>query len=82
MGAPVAFGGAFASIKDPRVTRTRLYPLHEILICVMVGIAAGGRSWYEVESYCTELLPVLRQVSRFEHGVPSHDTLNPDREEV
>ena len=76
MGAPVAFGGAFASIKDPRVTRTRLYPLPEILICVMVGIAAGGRSWYEVESYCTELLPVLRQVSRFEHGVPSHDTLN------
>lgn len=63
-------------LHDPRVTRTRRYSMAEIILSTFIGILASGQSWYEVQRYAKEYLPLLRHYLPYKNGVPAHDTLN------
>jgi hypothetical protein len=41
----------FASIKDPRVERTRLHQLGDILTIAILAVLAGGNGWEDMEVY-------------------------------
>lgn len=41
----------FSEIKDPRVERTRLHLLTDILIIGILSVIAGGKGWENMENY-------------------------------
>ena len=40
-----SFENHFGKLKDPRVARTKLYPLAEVLFVVLSGSVCGAESW-------------------------------------
>ncbi len=43
----------FASLRDPRVERTRLHQLSDILTIAILAVIAGGNGWEDMEIYVT-----------------------------
>ena len=66
----------FAALEDPRQSWKTLYPLDEILLIVLAGVMAGADDFVEISLWGRRKLDWLRRFRPFEHGVPSHDTLN------
>jgi hypothetical protein len=65
----------FAALSDPRQRTKVLYPLPEILLLVLSATIAGADDFVETTVWGTEHLAFLRRFYRYEHGIPSHDTL-------
>ena len=65
----------FEDLEDPRVERTRLHPIPEILLTTVCGVIAGCEGWNEIEEFGRTRLELLRQYLAFENGIPSDDTL-------
>ena len=53
-----------------------VYPLPEILLCVLCATMAGAEDFVEIERWARKKLAVLRRFLPFGNGIPSHDTLN------
>ena len=69
-----SFFDTFDSLEDPRVERTKLHPLPDLLFATVCGMIAGCEGWSDIESFCKERIGYLRQYRPFEHGIPSDDT--------
>nr|VFJ53264.1 MAG: Predicted transposase YbfD/YdcC associated with H repeats [Candidatus Kentron sp. FW] len=69
------FLDTFGQLEDPRVERSKLYPMNEVLLVSVCGIAAGCDGWNDIELFGKQRLDFLRQYLPFEHGIPSDDTL-------
>lgn len=41
----------FSEIEDPRVERTRVHVLTDILIIGILSVIAGGKGWEDMENY-------------------------------
>lgn len=41
----------FSEIEDPRVERTRVHVLADILIIGILSVIAGGKGWEDMENY-------------------------------
>ena len=65
----------FSIIPDPRVDRTKKYPLIEILFLCMSAVVAGADGWEEIEDFGTVRLDWLRQYLPYANGIPYHDTI-------
>jgi predicted transposase YbfD/YdcC len=72
VGAPIQV--YFAEVSDPRVERTKLHLLLDILVIAICAVICGADSWVEMEAYGTAKEPWLRRFLRLPHGIPSHDT--------
>jgi predicted transposase YbfD/YdcC len=66
----------FAVLEDPRQRAKVLYPLPEILLLLLAATLAGADDFVEMEFWGNEHLSFLRRFLSYEHGIPSHDTLN------
>ena len=66
----------FAALEDPRQSWKTRHPLDEILLIVLGGVMAGADDLVEIALWGKRKLDWLRRFLPFEHGVPSHDTLN------
>jgi hypothetical protein len=55
----------FSIIKDPRIERNKLHPLHEV-----IALAQG---WDDIERYARAKAPWLRRFLKLENGIPHHD---------
>ena len=66
----------FSALEDPRQAWKVVYPLPEILLCVLCATMAGADDFVEVERWANRKLDFLRRLLPFERGIPSHDTLN------
>lgn len=64
----------FASIQDPRVERTRLHQLSDILIIAILSVLAGGNGWEDMEVYGLSKQAWLSTFLALPHGIPSADT--------
>ena len=73
-GATIA--AYFAEISDPRVERTRLHELVDILVIAICAVICGADSWVEMETYGRAKEQWLRQFLALPHGIPSHDTFS------
>lgn len=67
---------SFSDLKDPRIERSKKYPLLEVLFLVVNAVISGFEEWEEIQDFGREKIGWLRQYLPYEQGIPSHDTLN------
>ncbi len=67
---------AFGPLKDPRIDRSKVYPLMEIVFLSVCAVLSGFEEWDEIVDFGEEKLSWLRKYLPYEQGIPSHDTLN------
>ena len=70
----VAVFTPFEDLTDPRIERTRIHDLFELVVVALCGTIAGADSWTDIERFGNDRLPWLRTFLKLEEGVPSHDT--------
>jgi len=70
----VTFVEIFDAITDPRVARTRLHPLSNILMLCLCAVICGADTVMAIERYGHQKIDFLKQLMPFPHGIPSHDT--------
>jgi predicted transposase YbfD/YdcC len=66
----------FGSLRDPRLERTRLHKLSDILVIAICAIICHADSWEDVEAYGHAKESWLKTFLELENGIPSHDTFN------
>jgi len=64
----------FASLKDPRVERSQLHQLSDILTIAILSMIAGGMGWEDMELYGLSKLSWLSTFLLLPNGIPSPDT--------
>jgi predicted transposase YbfD/YdcC len=64
----------FREIDDPRVDRTKLHKLEEILVISVCALLCGAESFEDMEVFGEEKEPWFRTFLELANGVPSHDT--------
>ena len=74
VGAPRGLLRFFEELEDPRMERTRLHNLQDILFITICGVICGADSWTEVEEFGEVREDWLRQFLDLPNGIPSHDT--------
>ena len=65
----------FDDLEDPRVERTKLYSVAEILVLVLSASMCGIESWRGAEEFGEDRIDSLRKYLPYENGVPSHQTI-------
>ncbi len=73
MQSPINF---FNSIEDPRVERTRLHALSDIIFITIAACLSGCEDWNEIELYAESKQDWLKTFLQLPNGIPSHDTFN------
>jgi len=63
----------FASLQDPRVERTRLHQLSDILTIAILAVLSGGNGWEDMEIYGVKQA-WLSSFLALPNGIPSADT--------
>ena len=63
------------SLEDPRVDRTRLPPLTDILVLSVLAVICGADSFVAIALFGQLNEAWLRTFLELPHGIPSHDTL-------
>lgn len=67
---------SFDGLQDPRIERSKRYPLMEIIFLTVSAVISGFEGWEEIEDFGQEKIAWLRQYLPYENGIPSHDTIN------
>ena len=65
----------FASVKDPRVQRTKFHQLIDILFISVAATIAGADGPTDIAEFAREKLAWCRKFVALKNGVPSHDTI-------
>lgn len=64
----------FADLTDPRVDRTKLHALLDILVIAICAVIAGADNWEDVEEFGKARLDWFQTFLALPNGIPSHDT--------
>jgi predicted transposase YbfD/YdcC len=64
----------FADLEDPRMDRTKLHPLENILIIALCAAICGAEGWVEVEQFGEAKRTWFAKYLDLTNGIPSHDT--------
>ncbi len=70
----VAVFTPFEDLTDPRIERTRVHDLFELVVVALCGTIAGADTWADIQRFGNDRLDWLRTFLKLESGVPSHDT--------
>ena len=65
----------FEAMSDPRVDRTKRYPLIEIIFLIISGTVSGCDGWKSLKDFGEAKLDWLRKFLPYEDGIPVDDTL-------
>lgn len=65
----------FDEIEDPRIERSKKYPIGEIIFVVIFAALLGVESWRGTALLGSERIDLLRKFFPFINGVPSHQTI-------
>lgn len=66
----------FAELDDPRVERTSLHRLLDIVAIALCAVMAGAESWDDIALFGQTKADWLGQFLALPNGIPSHDTFN------
>lgn len=69
------FKEIFGCIEDPRIERSKLHKLLDIIALGILGIMAGAQSFEELEDFGNLHEEWLKTYLSLENGIPSHDTI-------
>jgi len=64
----------FGSLEDPRMDRTKLHWLLEIMALAVCAVIGGADTWVDVEDFGNAKLKWFRKFLELPNGIPSHDT--------
>jgi predicted transposase YbfD/YdcC len=64
----------FGHLPDPRVERTKLHALPDLLIIAICTVIGGGSGWEDMHAFGSAKEAWLRRFLVLEHGIPSPDT--------
>jgi predicted transposase YbfD/YdcC len=67
-------GAHFADLEDPRMDRTKLHQLIDILMIAICGVICGAETWNDIEEWGRTKEGWLRGLLALPNGIPSHDT--------
>lgn len=65
----------FTSLKDPRVERTKLHTLLDIVAITICGVLCGADGWDDIYFYACSLETWYRTFLPLDNGIPSSDTI-------
>lgn len=65
----------FKTLEDPRIDRTKRYPLIEIIFLIISATISGCEGWKSIRDFGLLKLDWLRQFLPYENGIPVDDTL-------
>jgi predicted transposase YbfD/YdcC len=65
----------FEALEDPRVDRTKRYPLIEIIFLIISATISGCEGWKSIRDFGLLKLEWLRQFLPYENGIPVDDTI-------
>ena len=66
---------SFDMIEDPRLDRTKKYPIEEIIFLALFAALLGIESWRGIELVGKERIDFLRKFLLFKEGIPTHQTI-------
>jgi predicted transposase YbfD/YdcC len=66
----------FAPLQDPRVERTKLHQLLDIVTIAICAVICGADDWSEMELFGNSKRAFFEQFLLLPNGIPSHDTFN------
>ncbi len=66
----------FSAIKDPRLDRTKLHKLIDIITITLCAVISGAESWDDIELFGECKYDWFKSFLELPNGVPSHDTFN------
>ncbi|VEP16585.1 putative H repeat-associated protein [Hyella patelloides LEGE 07179] len=66
----------FSAIKDPRLERTKLHQLIDIITITICAVISGAESWDDLEDFGHCKYDWLKSFLKLPNGIPSHDTFN------
>lgn len=66
----------FGELKDPRLERTRLHNLKDILIIAICAVICGADTWEDVAAFGRAKQEWFKRFLELPNGIPSHDTFN------
>jgi predicted transposase YbfD/YdcC len=79
----------FADLSDPRIDRTKLHALSDILVIAVSEVICGAEGWTDIEEFGKSKEGWLGKLLPLTNGIPSHDTfrrvferLDPDQFEA
>jgi hypothetical protein len=64
----------FSGIGDPRIDRTKLHSLLDIVVITLCAIICGADDWVAVEPFGNAKRDWLEDFLELANGIPSHDT--------
>jgi len=74
-GSPIAsIDHHFADMEDPRIDRTKLHSLLDIVVIAICAIICGADDWVSVELFGNAKHDWLEEFLELPNGIPSHDT--------
>ena len=65
----------FSNVQDPRIARSRIHGLIDILFISVAGTIAGCDGPSDIEEFARTQLAWCRKFVELKNGVPSHDTI-------
>jgi predicted transposase YbfD/YdcC len=74
--ASAAIAQYFGGLTDPRVDRTKLHKLIDILVIAICAVIAGADSWEDVADFGEAKQEWFKTFLELPNGIPSHDTFN------
>ena len=66
----------FAQVDDPRIERTRLHRLIDILVIAICAVICGAESWDDIAEFGEVKQDWFATFLELPNGIPSHDTFN------
>jgi predicted transposase YbfD/YdcC len=69
-----SFFSHFANIEDPRMQRTQLHKLGDVLFIAVCATICGANAFTAMEEFGRSKFAWLKQFLELPHGIPSHDT--------
>lgn len=66
----------FADLPDPRIERTKLHSLLDILVIAISAVICGAEGWTDIEAFGKSKEAWLKQFLELKNGIPSHDTFS------
>ena len=66
----------FSKITDPRVERTKLHKITDVVIICICATIAGAEGFNEIEDWAHIRHSWLKKFLELPNGIPTHDTLN------
>ena len=66
----------FGDLTDPRIDRTKLHKLLDILVIAICAVIAGADNWEDIAEFGQAKIDWFKTFLELPNGIPSHDTFN------